>query len=152
MRVGDNIEEISAQITLDATGDKLTFRTSTPIRIVRFGVNVSIALVGTNGRLYIDRTTHIADGTASRADQIGGRSCDIAASNVGSVFYAEPDEEVILKPGDIVFLALDTAIGTSGDGFAWIQYQKLNWDIDSPNADFADAVATNRMTDGGADV
>ena len=45
-----------------------------------------------------------------------------------------------------------TDVWTAGDFYPWITFQKMSWDIDSPNADWSDAVATNRMTNGTADL
>ena len=150
MRVGDNLEFMDAVHDLTSASDALTFRASTPLRIIRFGLNVSVELVGTSAIVALDVTRHAADGTATREDAAGTKTLTLVADEVGAVHYAEPsdNDEVILKPGDIVHLQVTTVIGTSGSGFPWIQYQKLNWDKTSDRANFNDATPTNRMVDG----
>ncbi len=153
MRVGDNLEEIGAVFDLNTTGDAMAFRVSTPIRVVRWGIITSTALVGAAATLALDRTTHAVDGTPSRVDAVGGKTLTLAVdASIGRVYYAEPDEgptnEVILKPGDILHIDGLTAQGTSGSGYPFIQYHKLNWDDTGENADFDDATPTNRMVDG----
>ncbi len=150
MRVGDNLEFMDAVHDLTSASAALTFRASTPLRIIRFGLNVSVELVGTSAIVALDVTRHAADGTATREDAAGTKTLTLVADEVGAVHYAEPsdNDEVILKPGDIVHLQVTTVIGTSGSGFPWIQYQKLNWDKTSDRANFNDATPTNRMVDG----
>ena len=150
MRVGDNLETFGATYDMASGADAITLRASTPLRVVRFGFNVSVDLTG-SGSLELDITTHAADGTPTRSAPVGGVSCDAGALLIGAVAYAEPDEEVILKPGDILHID-QTGNWGAGDAFVWVQYQKLNWDIDSPNADYDDAVPTNRMTNGTTDI
>lgn len=148
MRIGDNLEEVGAVFDLTGSGDPMAFRVSTPILVTRWGVSASTALVGTAAVWSLDRTTHAAAGTATRADAVGGKTLTIAAANTGTVIYCEPTSEVICKPGDILHIDSVTAIGTSGSGYPWIQYQKLNWDKTGQNANFSDATPTNRMRNG----
>ncbi len=150
MRVGDNLEFMDAVHDLTSATDALTFRASTPLRIVRFGLLVSVELVGTSAIIALDVTRHAADGTATREDAAGTKTLTLVADEVGAVHYAEPtaNDEVILKPGDIIHMQVTTVIGTSGQGFPFIQFQKLNWDKTGANADFNDATPTSRMVDG----
>jgi len=151
MLQGENFEFMAASVAaLDATADVLTFRASFPCRVVRFGALVSVACTG-DAVIALDRTTHVAAGTPTRADAVGGKTLDSDAQEVGTVIYAEPDEEVIVKPGDILHLQVTNAF-TAGDGFPFIQYQQLNWDKTGPNSKFADATPTTRLVDGSTDV
>ena len=149
MRVGDNLEFMDALHDANSATEALVYRPTTPILIVRFGFVVGVDLT-TSGSLELQRTTHIADGTPSLA-AAGGKSCDAGALLIGAVAYAEPDEGVIVKPGDYAHLVVSTGWG-AGDFYPWIQFQKLNWDDITENAEYADATRTNRMTDGSTDL
>jgi hypothetical protein len=146
MRVGDNLEAIGASHD-HQVGVLLTLYATTPLRIVRFGANVISDAWDTDAAVItMKRSTHNAAGTATAA-AVGGVTCVPTDANEGTVFYADPTDEVIVKPGDYVTVEL-TAAGTSGDLMGWIQYQKLNWDDTGPNANFSDATPTSRMVNG----
>jgi len=157
MRQGQIFTEInSIQTAMDSTGVKLTFRPAgSPIQVVRFGVNISIALVDDTFTMELQQRTHNAAGTLAAAVAVGGKSCDSVARTAGHVIYADLDTDgaggVICKPGDQLELNV-TAGATSGDGFSWIQYQQMNFDKTGPNGDFSDAVRTSRMIDGSTDL
>ena len=149
MRVGDNLEEIGAVYDLTGSGDAMAFRTSTPVRVVRWGMISSTAIVGTSAVLALDQTTHEADASVTRTDAVGTTVLTIPANaGIGQVFYCEPTTEVLLKPGDILHIDGTTVIGTSGSAYPFIQYQKLNWDDTGANANYSDATPTSRMTNG----
>ncbi len=151
MRVGDNLEVIGSVFDLTGTGDAMAFRTSTPIRVIRWGIITSTAIVGTDATLALDHTTHEADASVTREDAAGTNYLTVEAeAGIGAVFYAEPaaNDEVTCKPGDILHIDGLTVIGTSGSGYPFIQYQKLNWDKTGANANYSDSTPTTRMYDG----
>ncbi len=148
MRVGDNLDYLDAEHDATSATDALIFKASTPMRIVRFGAIISVEVTGTSAIMVCDVTRHAADGTPTREDAAGGKSCTIVADEVGAVHYCDPDEEILIKPGDIVHLQVTTAMGTAGDFIPFIQYQKLNWAPDGDNANFNDATPTSRLVDG----
>ena len=150
MRLGDNLDFLDAQHDATSAADALTFRASTPMRIIRWGVLISVEATGTSAILALDVSRHAADGTATREDAAGTATLTVVADEVGAVHYTEPaaNDEVIVKPGDIVHIQVTTAMGTAGDFIPFIQYQKLNWDPTGDNANFNDATPTSRMVDG----
>ena len=83
MRVGDNLETFGATYDMASGADAITLRASTPLRVVRFGFNVSVDLTG-SGSLELDITTHAADGTPTRSAPVGGVSCDAGALRAGA--------------------------------------------------------------------
>jgi hypothetical protein len=154
MRVGDNLAAYgTAGYDLKAgTADTLLFVPDTAIRVVRWGVVVTTAAVGTDGVFDLDHTTHNEAGTAARANRQGGQYLTLPACLAGKVYYVTPDEDVVCKPGDMLHIDLITSIGTSGNGTFFLHYQKLNWDISGENAKLSDAGATViRLIDGGTD-
>jgi hypothetical protein len=149
MRVGDNLDYLDAEHDATSASDALIFKSSTPIRIVRWGVIVSVEITGTAAVLALDVTRHAADGTATREDAAGTNTLTVVADEVGAVHFTEPAaaDGVTVKPGDIVHIQVTTAMGTAGDFIPFIQYHKLNWDETGENADFNDATPTTRMVD-----
>jgi hypothetical protein len=134
----------------DATSasDALIFKATCPIIITRFGAIVSVEITGTSAIMVCDVTRHSSAGATTREDAAGGVSCTIVASVVGAVHFADPDEEILVKPGDIVHLQVTTAMGTAGDFLPYIQYRRLNWDKTGANANYNDATPASRMNDG----
>jgi hypothetical protein len=149
MRVGDNLDFLDAEHDATSASDALDFRASTPIRIIRWGVIVTVEITGTSAVLALDVSRHAADGTATREDAAGTTTITVVADEVGAIHFTEPAEadEVLVKPGDIVHMQVTTAMGTAGDFVPFIQYQKLNWDETGANANFNDATPTTRMVD-----
>ena len=145
-RVGDNLQVVGAVVD-HTTGVMMELRPSTPIRIVRFGVLVVLdAWDAGSNVISLEARTHNAAGTLAAGVTVGGVTLVPVDGNEGTVFYAEPVDEVIVKPGDFIEVEITTA-GTAGDLRAFIQYQLLNWDPTSDRADFSDATPTNRMVD-----
>lgn len=132
---------------MNATEVALIFRPTSPIQVVRFGVLVTVDLTGTFS-LEMNVRTHTAAGVTANAVGIGGISCDGTAHELGAVVFAEPTAgDTIIKPGD--WVELDITDGSdAGDAIPFIHYQKMNWDITGPNADYSDAVRTNRLVNG----
>lgn len=152
MDIGQIFEEISgAVVAMDSTGVKLTFVASSPTRVTRFGVNVHTdAFTGTFS-MELQLALFNAAGTLAAAASVGGKSLDATTPNEGTVLFAEPDERVTMKAGDVLTLNVTDA-ATAGDGFPWIQYQRENWTIEGEKAQFSDATPTNRMVDGSTDL
>ena len=148
MRVGDNLDYLDAEHDATSESDALIFKASCPIVITRFGALISVEVTGTSAIMACDVTRHAADGTPTREDAAGGVTCTIVADEVGAVHYADPTEEILVKPGDIVHLQVTTGMGTAGDFIPFIQYRRLNWDKTGANANFNDATPTSRMVDG----
>ncbi len=148
MRVGDNLDFLDAQHDATSASDALDFQASTPCRIIRMGVIVTVEVTGTSAVIALDVSRHAADGTPTREDAAGGKTLTVVADEVGAVHYCDFDEEILLKPGDIAHMQVTTAMGTAGDFVPFIQYQKLNWDETGANANFNDATPTTRMVDG----
>ncbi len=152
MRMGDNLQTYwgalaaPVAIALDATADVLALRASLPLRLIRFGAILSVECTG-DLVMALDRSTHILDGTATRAEAEGGVTLAGAAHEVGAIIYADLLEDVLLKPGDIAHLEITDAY-TAGDGYPFIQFQQLNWKTTGPESEFADATPQNRMFDG----
>lgn len=147
MRVGDNLEFLDAEHDATSNTDALDFNTSTPVRIVRWGLIVSVEVTGTAAVLALDVSRHAADGTATREDEAGGTTLTLVADEVGAIHYTDPTDDILVKPGDIAHIQVTTAMGTAGDFIPFIQYQKLNWDDTGENANFNDATPTSRMVD-----
>jgi hypothetical protein len=133
-------------VALDGDIIVLTFRPSTPCRIIRFGWIAGVELTGTaTGELQL--VTHELDGTPAAALQVGGTELAGVAQEVGGVQFCDLIEEVVVKPGDFCVIDLNTSYST-GDGFPFIHYQALNWDLNGPNSEYSDAGNINRMLDG----
>lgn len=149
MRLGEHFHSIAgSQAALDAGADVLTFRPAAPVRIVRWGATISVALDTTQDLIAkLDHTTHDQTGSATRSDGSGGQNLTVAADQVvGAVVYAEPSSEIIVRPGDFVTIQV-TQAATAGDGFPFIEYQQLPFDTEGLTAKFSDD-ATSRVTDG----
>ncbi len=150
MRVGDNLAHSPVAVThglidVNATGVALTFRPSTPARIIRFGMTCFVEVTGT-AIVELQLVTHALDGTPSSATQVGGTELAGVAKEVGAVQYCNLTEEVIVKPGDVATLNVSGG-WTAGDGILWLHYQMLNWDITGDNANYSDATPATRMFD-----
>lgn len=160
MLLGEIFEEITAaQTALDSTGIVLTVRAASPLEIVRFGVNISVDSTDTFS-MELERRTHNNAGTLAAAVAVGGRSVDsLVSRTAGNVLFADvgigsddttlgdADNRVIIKPGDLVQLNITDAF-TAGDGFPFIQFQKLNFDKVGFNAQFSEEDGTLRIING----
>ena len=93
MRVGDNLSFMDLLHDATSATDALEYRDSSPIKIIRFGLNVYADALTSTGSLELQRATHNAAGTEASQVAVGGVSCDSGAVNEGGVVYAEPDEE-----------------------------------------------------------
>ena len=138
-RVGDNLQVVGAVVD-HTTGVMMELRPSTPIRVVLDAWDAGSNVISLEAR------THNAAGTLAAGVTVGGVTLVPVDGNEGTVFYAEPVDEVIVKPGDFIEVEITTA-GTAGDLRAFIQYQLLNWDVNSDRGDFSDATPTSRMVD-----
>ena len=148
MRVGDNLQVLGATHDHQASV-ALTFQTSLPIKVVRWGLICGDeAIVGT-GTAVLGHQPFIAAGTTTRNAAAGTATMAIIAAVRGYVQYVEPTTEIVCKPGDILDVTIDGAF-TSGDVYAFIQYQLLNWDENGDNANFADATPTTKLVDSAA--
>lgn len=153
MRLGELFIAQAASVqALDTGADVLLVRPTAPILVVRFGFNISVECTGTSV-MKLDKSTHILDGTPTRVEGAGGQSLAAVAQEIGGVQFAEPDDPILVKPGDILHWQVEGTGYTAGDGFPWIQYQQQNWaPIGDPNSDYEDAGALTRLRDGSTDI
>lgn len=149
MQLGNYLEATTAaQAALDAGADILAFRASFPLRVIRWGAIVSVALDCTPGALTakLDHSVHSEAGVPTRSDGSGGRNLTSAVDRVvGTVLYVEPLTEIIVKPGDILHVQV-TGAATAGDGFPFIHYQPIAFTKTGARSQFSD-LATSRLVD-----
>jgi hypothetical protein len=100
-----------------------------------------VDLTGTGGTAVLGHSPYIAAGTTTRDATAGTTTLTGAACQAGVIQYVEPTSEVLCKAGDKLDVTLTGAFD-AGDLFAFIQYQRLNWDETGENAQFADAAPT----------
>ena len=104
--------------------------------------------------MEVQRATHTNAGTLSTPAGVGGKKIVATTPASGRVLYAEPDDLVIVKPGDHITLNVTDA-ATGGDGYPWIQYQRMNWDDTGIHTRVSDALTDTRITkmvDGSTDL
>ncbi len=126
--------EVSAQVTLNSTGDKMTFTPAFPVNIVRWGIIADALIdVGTTLVLKADwRPTAGSD--SSRSDGTVGDITITADLSQGQGVYTEecatPATTAVAKkfsvdPGEQVVFQVTTAADTSGTGFIFVEYETL---------------------------
>jgi hypothetical protein len=146
MRIGEYGYAVSASADdLSATGDSLEFRPGAPVRVIRWGLIASVAVVHNSCAAELNLTTHSSAGAATETAS-GGKTLLMAADAVvGEVLYVEPTSEVICRAGDILQIEI-TSAATSGSAYGFIEYQQLPTDLNGVNGRFSDDT-TARYTD-----
>lgn len=107
----------SEQVTLDATGDKLTFYPGCPVDITGFGVVQTVAATGTG--LVIKADSDLSG--ESRGDGDVGTLTPGVAPTVNTVYMNKLSDPVQLDAGEGVVLEVTTA-QSAGDGVVFIEY------------------------------
>ena len=147
MRIGENNFVVSASADdLSGTGDSLDFRPAMPIKVMRWGIIASVAVVHNSMAVELNLTTHSEAGAATETAQ--AQTLLMAADAVvGEILYVQPAAgvEIICRPGDILQIEI-TSAATSGNGYGFIEYQPLPNDLLGLLGQFSDD-ATARFTD-----
>lgn len=145
MRIGENHFAVSASADdMSGTGDSLEFRPAMPIKVLRWGLMASVAIVHHDLAAELNLTTHSAAGAATETAQ--DETLLMAADAVvGEMLYVRPTEEIICRPGDILQIEI-THAATSGNAYGWIEYQVLPNDLEGLLGRFSDDT-TARFTD-----
>lgn len=148
MRGGEHLFWSPTVQTLDATGDKGIFTAqAAPIKVARWGVVMTVAGDVGAFAMTLDQTTHSESGGVTRSDGSGGTTLALTVDNfIGSVAYAVPSSELILRPGDFFTFQITTAM-TAGDGYTFLEYQQLPFSYQGLMAMASDDL-TNRITNG----
>jgi len=141
MRVGDNLSVIGATHDGTSAAAALTFWPDAPVRVVRWGIICHVDLTGVGGTASLYPDPYIAAGTTTQDTTAGTTTLTGAACEAGVIQYVEPTTDVLCKAGDTLSVVVTGAFD-AGDLFAFIQYQRLNWDDTGENAQFADATPT----------
>ncbi len=132
--------EVSAQINVNSTGDKMTFTPGMPVNIVRWGI-IADALIDVGAGMTIKADHRPTAGSdSSRGDGDVGditvtgditqgegaytEECASAASTaVGAKFEVDPGEQVVFQVTD--------AADTSGTGHIFVEYELIPFVGDS---------------------
>ncbi len=141
----NHLTEVSAEIDLTATGDKMTFSPARPVNIVRWGILAnSLIDVGAGMVIKADhRPTAGSDG--SRGDGDVGDITVTSDINQGEGAYTEEcgtpaagtlaDPVVAAKfsvdPGEEVVFQVTNAADTAGTGRIFVEYEALPFVGDS---------------------
>lgn len=157
MRIGEHhyaslpcTTEASTEIDVSSAADILSLHPAAPIRVLRWGLICTAAIVAGTGQAELDHTTHDEDGTPTRSAGSGGQNLAFAATKVGGIIYVRPDEEILVRPGDFLSMQISTG-ATSGNGIPFIEYQQLPMDLLGETSLFSDD-ATTRMVDASEDI
>ncbi len=125
--------EVSAQVTLNSTGDKMTFTPGVPVNIIRWGV-IADALIDVGAGFTIKADWRPTAGSdSSRSDGTCGDITVTADISQGQGAYTEecatPDAGAPAKfevdPGEQLVFQVTDAADTSGTGLIFIEYELL---------------------------
>jgi hypothetical protein len=150
MRIGQNDFAVSASADdLSGTGDSITFYPAVPVRVVRWGLICSTAVVHNSMAAELNLSTY--DGATTVTETASGGTTLLMAADavIGEVLYVEPTSEVVCRPGDFLQIEI-TVAATSGSGYGFIEYQPLPNDPTGVLGSFPDATPANsiqRFTD-----
>lgn len=140
----DRKTEVSDQVDLTSTGDKLVWTPGTPVNIIRWGIIADALIdVGAGMTVKMDHRptagsdSSRTDGTPSTAVNLV-TAVDVAA---GKGIYVDLSEAFEVDPGEEVVFQVTDAPDTAGTGVIFIEYDRLPFQNDSNLA-----AADNRLS------
>ncbi len=125
--------EVSAQVAMASTGDKMTFTPGCPVNIVRWGV-IADALIDVGAGFTIKADWRPTAGSdSSRSDGTCGDITVTSDINQGQGAYTEecatPDAGLpamfLVDPGEQIVFEVTDAADTSGTGMIFVEYELL---------------------------
>ncbi len=126
--------EVSAQVTLNSTGDKMTFTPAFPVNIVRWGI-IADALIDVGAGMTIKADWRPTAGSdSSRSDGTCGDITVTADISQGQGAYteecADPSTTAVpakfsVDPGEQIVFQVTDAADTAGTGILFVEYEAL---------------------------
>jgi hypothetical protein len=147
--------EVSAQVALTTTGDKMTFTPGAPVNIVRWGV-IADALIDVGAGMTIKADFRPTAGSdTGRGDGDGGDITVTADIAQGKGAYTEevatPAATAVaaklqVDPGEQVVFQVTDAADTAGTGHIFVEYELEGFSGGSPAAALSLANRISNMT------
>ncbi len=126
--------EVSAQVALNSTGDKMVFTPGAPVNIIRWGV-IADALIDVGAGMTIKADWRRTAGSdSSRSDGTCGDITVTADISQGQGAYTEEcatpattavKAVFLVDPGEQVVFEVTDAADTSGTGMIFVDYELL---------------------------